>query len=301
MENYADYLNYKDLFEQNLRVCWHIYDEDIEKVINNNHRSYSGDEFSKFGTIKTFLDGSLGSSSALLSKYDHETEENFSLLLGKDEIRDLLFKCRENNLGLSFHSIGDKSTKILLDIIEQIYPDEKKISPLIRLEHLQFLNEHDIARIKKRGLYCSMQPYHISFDIPIIESSHPSLRDIAYPLSLFFDYGCDLGFGSDSPVADINPFAGIYSAITRKSDLDPQNESWTPQYCLTPTQALYGYTSGASIGSQSRSSLGTLKPGKIADMIVIDDYRQQPPEFWLQAHSYLTMINGRIVYNELPH
>jgi len=298
MENFSDFEQYADIFVDKLRVCWHIFDEDIDKVIEHELRSYSGDEFKKFGTIKSFLDGALGSSTALLSIYDDPDSSVASLLIEEDEISDLLKKCRSNKLGLSFHSIGDRSTTLLLDIIDKLYTD-KRVSPMLRLEHLQFVNNRDIERIRRRGIYCSLQPYHISFDIPVIEGKHRSLRDIAYPLKTIFSKGCQVGFGSDAPIADISPFTGIYSAITRKADLNSDNESWMPEFLVTPEQSIDGYTRGGSYGSGSQNDIGTLTPGKLADMIVIEDFRNKPAEFWLEAKSYLTIIDGKIRYNEL--
>jgi hypothetical protein len=300
MENYNNYQAFRDIFDHKLRVCWHIYDEDIEEVIADKLISYSGSDFRRFGTIKTFLDGSLGSSTALLSTaIDGNNSTSASLLLEENELRELILKCKNNGLGLSVHSIGDLSTKIFLNLIDELYPKGEKVSPLIRLEHLQFIDAHDRCRIKERGIYCSLQPYHISFDITLIESLPSSLRDIAYPLAELFSLNCLTGFGSDAPIAEINPFWGIYCALTRKADLDPLRDSWTPHQRLTTEQALHGYTYGAALGSLSHKTLGSLTIGKAADLIVIDDYRQQPPEYWLEAKSYLTMINGRIVYNEL--
>lgn len=301
MENYDTYIENRDSFINRLRVCWHIYDDDIDKVIENNHISYQGNEFTRFGTIKTFLDGTLGSGTALLSLYpDKETASENYLTIDEEELTELVLKCRRSNLGLSFHSIGDKSTKIILNILNRIYGDKQAISPMIRFEHLQFIDVSSLNRIKKHGIYCSLQPNHMDFDIPLIEKRYSKMRNLAYPLSSFFTTGCKTGFGSDAPIADINPFTGIYCAITRNTAQDSHIRDWTPQYLLSPEQAVYGYTAGAAEGSLSHSRLGTLKPEKLADLIVIDDFRKESPEFWLDAHSYLTMINGDIKHNEIP-
>ncbi len=298
MENFSDFRQYADLFVDKLRVCWHIYDEDIDDVIDQGLTSYTGTEFKKFGTIKSFLDGALGSSTAFLSISDDSSSSSASLLIEEDALINLIQKCRNNNLGLSFHSIGDKSTTVLLDVIDRLY-SRGRVSPMLRLEHLQFLNSDDIERIRERGIYCSLQPYHISFDIPIIDKKHRSLRNIAYPLKVIFDKGCRVGFGSDAPIADINPFTGIYSAITRKVHLDPAEESWLSEFLITPEQSINGYTRSGAYGSDSQKERGTLTPGKLADMIVIEDYRNKPADYWLEARSYLTIIDGKICYNEL--
>jgi predicted amidohydrolase YtcJ len=302
MENYRSYLKSQDDLRDKLRICWHIYHEDKGDVIANGHRSYTGDEFSKFGTIKLFIDGALGSESAYISRPYTNNKDNYGYpIIYKEELTKILEDLFSNRLAVSVHSIGDSSTEIFLNSFEEIRNNKKiEIPSGNRLEHLQFLSKDQIARIASLNLYCSLQPVHLSFDIPVIkELCSPDLHPMAYPFSTLLKNKCRLGFGSDAPIADINPFQGIYYALTRADSSSPENKGWFAEESLNSIQAIAGYTIGGAEGALSNHRLGSLERGKLADLIVLEDFENKPAEYWKDAKSLLTMIDGKIVYSQL--
>ncbi len=106
--------------------------------------------------------------------------------------------------------------------------------------------------------------------------------------------GIPLAFGSDAPIESLNPFLGIHSAVYRQSAID--NQVFRPEESISPLAAITAYSHGSALASCSETERGSLKRGKLADLIVIEDFRKQDRSFWQQAESQLTMLSGEIVY-----
>jgi predicted amidohydrolase YtcJ len=102
-----------------------------------------------------------------------------------------------------------------------------------------------------------------------------------------------LAFGSDAPIESLNPFLGIHSAVYRMSALD--GKVFRREETIDPLQAITAYSLGAAKASCSETERGSLEVGKLADLIVIEDFRKQHADFWLNAESCLTMLNGEIL------
>jgi hypothetical protein len=168
-----------------------------------------------------------------------------------------------------------------------------------RIEHLQCVRPEDQKRVAQEHIYCAMQPIHISLDAEITEKYWGNHGKNSYPFRSLLTQDAYIGFGSDAPVSPISPFLGIYSAIERKPRNDPARESWIPEEKITAEQAIRAYTYWSAYGSQSHKLRGTIEESKLADLIVIDDYTQEDNTFWLSAKPYLTMVDGKIVYNRL--
>ena len=96
-----------------------------------------------------------------------------------------------------------------------------------------------------------------------------------------------------------NPFLGIYSALERKYHCDPKEKSWIPEQKITVQEAIRAYTINTAKGMRSENIIGSITPGKRADLIVIDDFEDEPNEFWLEAKPYMTIVDGEVKFNNL--
>jgi predicted amidohydrolase YtcJ len=278
------------------RFCWHFPNAIIDKMIANNVTSYSGTESLKIGGQKIFTDGALGSQTALMYEAYTGTSNFGRAIYSQDELQALIEKGANHNIASSIHAIGDKACHQVITAIAKC----KDIDPTLRhrIEHLQCVRPEDYPAIKDNNIYLALQPIHLRYDIDSIQKYTPNAGKYTYNFKDLLDRDIACGFGSDAPVEIINPFQGIYAAIMRKSMNNPANPSWRPEQKVTTRQALKAYTAWAAIASASEHIRGQIKEGYLADLIVIDDFSQASPEFWLTAKSLLTLIDGQLVYKD---
>jgi predicted amidohydrolase YtcJ len=165
-----------------------------------------------------------------------------------------------------------------------------------RVEHAQVTNPAEVARFRELKVIASMQPSHVLTDMRWAESRLGSARAThSYAWSEFLNHGVTLAFGTDYPVEPVNPFRGIYAAVTRKSE-DGKQEYY-PAQKLTIEQAIAAYTTGSAFAEFDEKQKGTLAPGMLADFIVLDrDLTAIPSEKILDTHVLQTVVGGKTVY-----
>ncbi len=301
MENSDKFSLYKELINDGtiFRFYWHFPSDDLDLMIKKGIHSYkSGDEFLKYCGMKIFMDGSLGSKTAyMFNSYPNDSENYGFSAMNENELFDLISFAYKHNITTTIHAIGDRCNSLVVNAYHRHYQTTKTDMPY-RIEHLQSIRLEDIDKIPP-NVYCGLQPVHLKGDIPNIEKIWKNNLGKVYAFKTLSEKNIKFGFGSDAPVETINPFEGIYSALERKYQNNPENESWTPEEKLDIYQILKAYTIDAAYGSQSHNIRGSIEKNKLADLIIIDDFTEAENEKWLDNHSYLTMINGEIVFSEL--
>lgn len=286
--------------ERALRVCCHFPLDELDRAIAQNRISYSGNDWFKWGGVKIFADGSLGSQTAAIDAPYPGSIDNCGILrLSTPELLDIAERALSNRIGCTVHAIGNRAVNTVIKAFWQLRQQHPESTVLQRIEHLQSLRPGDLPALKESGAYCSVQPVHLANDVPMIETLWALLRDQAYNFATLRDAGVPMGFGSDAPIETINPFLGVFSAIARKLGLDPNQPSWRPEQRLSAEHALAAYTLGAAQGSQSEQQAGSLAVGKYADLAVLEDWTPLPDTYWLEARSLLTLLGGRIVHDLL--
>jgi predicted amidohydrolase YtcJ len=257
----------------------------------------AGDEWLRFGGLKAFMDGSLGSTTALF--FDPFADaKNTSGLMADDNLpegkleRNILDADKEG-LQCSVHAIGDRANNILLNYFETVEKANGARDRRFRIEHAQHLLPSDIPRFAKLGVIASMQPYHAIDDGRWAEKRIGSQRiRTTYAFRSLLDSGAKLVFGSDWTVAPLSPILGIYAAVTRET-LDGKNpHGWVPEQKITVEEAVRAYTTSGSYAEFSERDKGTLEPGKLADIVVLsqDIFRISPNE--IKSTKVLQTIAG---------
>jgi predicted amidohydrolase YtcJ len=147
-----------------------------------------------------------------------------------------------------------------------------------------------------------MQPIHATSDMLIADKYWGQRSAGAYASRTQLDAGAALAFGSDCPVEKIDPLMGIHAAVTRRrADGSPGPEGWYPEQRLTVAEAVWGYSMGAAVVSGRQAHLGSISPGKLADLVVIDrDIFVIDPMEIAEAQPVMTIFDGRIVYERQP-
>jgi hypothetical protein len=195
------------------------------------------------------------------------------------------------------HAIGDRAVSAILDVYARVgggHPAAHRF----RVEHAQHLRREDFARFGKLGIVASMQPYHAIDDGRWAEKriGHERAQS-SYAWKSMLDAGAVLAFGSDWPVAPLDPLLGIAAAVTRATLDGHHPGGWFPAQRLTLEEALRAYTRGSAYAAFEEKDKGTIAPGKLADLVVLsEDLFRIPPERIKDARVEITIVGGRVVY-----
>ncbi len=243
--------------------------KDLAKAIQENGR---GDKWLKIGSLKGFVDGSLGSHTAAFFKpfADSPTDSGF-MVIEENDLRKQIYSADSAGLHVMVHAIGDKAIHTLLNIYEDVAKQNGARDRRFRIEHAQHLHPNDIPRLAKLNVIASMQPYHAIDDGRWAEKVLGYERcKTTYAFKSLMDAGTTVSFGSDWFVAPPTPLEGIYAAVTRRTLDDKNPNGWVPEQRISVEQALRAYTVNAAYASFEENSKGSLKPGMLADFVVLD-------------------------------
>jgi predicted amidohydrolase YtcJ len=261
-----------------------------------------GDEWLRFGGLKAFMDGSLGSTTALFFE-PFSDAPNTAGLMADDNIPEGVMKknikdADKAGLQCSVHAIGDKANDLLLNYFEEVEKENGPRDRRFRIEHAQHLIAADIPRFAKLGVIPSVQPYHAIDDGRWAEKRiGPTRIKTTYPFRSLLDAGAKVTFGSDWTVAPLSPILGIHAAVTRET-LDGRNpHGWIPEQKITVEEAVRAYTSSCAYAEFAERDKGTLEAGKLADITVLSqDIFRIPADDIQKTTVVYTIVGGRIVF-----
>jgi predicted amidohydrolase YtcJ len=266
-------------------------------------RAGFGNDWIHLGALKGFADGSLGSTTALFEKpYDDAPETSGlpnEMMLPEGNMLKMALGADNAGLQLAVHAIGDKANSIMLDIYAEVAKQNgARGDRRWRIEHAQHLRPEDFARFGRLAVIASVQPYHAIDDGRWAEKriGHERAKT-TYAFRTFLTHGVRLAFGSDWTVAPLDPMLGLYAAVTRAT-LDGKNPGgWFPEQKLTLEEALQAYTMGSAFAEFREKEKGSLTPGKLADVVVLDsDLFAMAPEKIKDAAVRYTIVGGKVVY-----
>src|SRR6201993_2153202 len=235
-----------------------------------------GSSYLRLGAVKGYADGSLGSRTAYMFEPFADDPENRGLL--SDEMHppgamhDRLMQADAAGLQLRVHAIGDRAISMTLDIFADIEKEHGYHDQRFAIEHAQHMAKKDFERFAKLHVVASMQPYHAIDDGRWAEArlGHDRAR-YSYAWRSFLDHGVTLAFGTDWPVAPLDPMVGLYAALTRAT-LDGKNPGgWIPEEKITLPEAIEAYTMGSAFAEFQEHQKGSITPGKLADMVIVSD------------------------------
>ena len=201
-------------------------------------------------------------------------------------------------LQVSIHAIGDRAIHTVLDLFERAEKENGAADRRFRIEHVQHLRPADAPRFAALGVIASMQPYHAIDDGRWAEKELGSVRiQSSYAWRMLLDHGAVLAFGSDWPVAPLDPLMGIYAAVTRRT-LDGKNpDGWVPRERITVAEAVHAYTVGSAFAEHQEQVKGSLEPGKLADLVVLtEDIFHVASADLDRARVYMTVFDGSVIY-----
>jgi predicted amidohydrolase YtcJ len=260
-----------------------------------------GDDWLRSAGVKGFVDGSLGSTTALFyDPYNDAPHSRGLLVTPEDSLRAWIGGADSAGLQVVVHAIGERANGLLLDIYDSVAKAHGPRDRRFRIEHAQHLRRQDIGRLARSGVIASMQPYHAIDDGRWAEKRiGPERIKTTYAFRSLLDNGAHLQFGSDWTVAPIDPLLGIYAAVTRRT-LDGKNPGgWVPGEKITVEEALRAYTGANAYGLFAERNRGRLVPGYLADVVVLDqDLTTIPPGEIEHAGVRATVVGGKVVFSK---
>ncbi len=296
--DWEDFLVYEELEKAgklNLRITeWLPFKAPLDELKRMRSHHDASDAMLHTGTLKGFMDGSLGSrTAAMKAPYSDDAGNTGLPQFAQDELNALALERAKAGFQLGFHAIGDKAAEMALDAYAQPGISAHARN---RIEHAQIVDRADVARFARLGVIASMQPNHLLTDMNWAESRLGLQRAaFSYAWKAFLAAGVTLAFGTDYPVEPITPFRGLYAAVTRMNEAG--TKSYFTEQKITRGQALFAYTQGSAYADFAESRKGKLEPGYDADFILLDrDLYTAPAPELLKTQVLETYVAGRQVY-----
>ncbi|MDQ3907361.1 MAG: amidohydrolase [Acidobacteriota bacterium] len=275
---------------------------DWERLGRVGVRARFGGDLIRIGGLKGFADGSLGSTTALFFEPYLDAPNTSGIpsdeLYTPEKMYEHIRAADRAGLQVMIHAIGDKANDTILSFYERLIKEDGERDRRYRIEHAQHLRPQDIARFGRDHVVASMQPYHCIDDGRWAEHriGHERAKT-TYAFRSLLDSGATLAFGTDWFVAPLNPLLGIYAAATRRTTDGKNPQGWIPEQKITVEEAVRAYTIGSAFAEFTDDVKGTLAPGKLADLVIIDrDIFKIDPVEIEKAKVTTTIMDGRVVY-----
>lgn len=278
------------------RLTANIHYSQLPHAVALGLKSGFGDDYVRFGFVKLFTDGSMGAHTAWMLE-PYEDGGVGMPAMPPAQLAEVISTAGQHGWAVSVHAIGDRANRELLDIFERVTPTLPPPPFPHRVEHAQLLHPADISRFARLGLTVSAQPIHLVDDRVLADRIWGQRSRYAYAFRSLLQHRTRLAFGSDCPVADPNPWLGIYAAVKRHKPGAQAEGSWYAEERLTVAEAIHGYTlaNAEAVGQQAQA--GSLHPGKLADLVVVEQDILNPAQpLPAQVLVRLTMVGGEIVY-----
>ena len=249
-------------------------------------RSGVGSPLLRLGYLKTFMDGTLGSQTAWM------LDGGGVVITAGEELEEIVREAAEARWPVGVHAIGDAANRAALDAFERSQDAWRPRGLRQRIEHAQCLAPEDVARFAELGIAVSCQFSHAPSDEDLAKRYWPDRLEDAYSFRSLLDFGALLANGSDAPVEELEPWAGVIAAVL---------DHWREDQRLTLEQALHATCVAPAWLSHDERARGTLVPGRYADLVVLDrDPFACEPEELREAQVVATMLGGRWTHNPPP-
>ncbi len=253
----------------------------------------------RFGYLKAFIDGTIGSGTALMfAPFTDNPASSGLAMMPYEEFEKMVIKADNYGFQIGVHSIGDKGNNWTLNAFEKAQKVNGKRDSRHRDEHAQTLQVSDIPRFAELGVIASMQPTHCISDKKfVIKRIGAERAKGAYAWKSLADAGARIAFGTDYQVEPLNPMEGLYASVTRKDRSGEEGEGWYPEQKITMKDAIRYYTLGSAYAQFMDNRKGMIKQGYLADIVITDkDLLSIPENEIMKTKVDYTITGGKVVY-----
>jgi predicted amidohydrolase YtcJ len=275
-----------------LRVWQSLPHDHVDRLAEIGIGSGLGDDLLRVGYIKAFMDGTLGSQTARM--LDGSGVE----ITSRTELEDIVVRSAQTGFAVAVHAIGNLANQEALDALEATQDEWRPRGLRPRIEHAQLLSPEDVPRFEALGVAASVQFSHAPSDRDLADRFWGGLTSGAYAYRSLLDAGALVANGSDAPIEELDPLAGITAGVLRTIDERP---AWHPEQRLTLEEAVHATCVAPAWLEGAERRRGRLIPGQLADLVVLDrDPLEVAPEELPEVEVLATMVGGRWVHNPPP-
>ncbi|OLD41657.1 MAG: hypothetical protein AUI83_20570, partial [Armatimonadetes bacterium 13_1_40CM_3_65_7] len=261
-----------------LRVWQSLPHEKVDELAAVDIRSGFGNRLLRLGYLKVFMDGTLGSQTALM--LDGSGVE----ITSREQLEEIVRRAAAAGFPVAVHAIGDLANRNALDAFEETRDVWQPLGLRQRIEHAQCLAPQDLSRFAQLGIAASMQFSHATSDRDVAERFWPDKLDGTYAFRSLWESGAVVANGSDAPIEELDPLAGIRAGVLRTIDERP---AWRPEQALTVEQALEATCVTPAWLAREERRRGKLLPGYDADLVVLS---HDPVENLQECEVVATML-----------
>ena len=285
--------------------CWAgIPGERLEEAAGLGLRTGLGNDRLRIGYLKYFADGGMGARTAWMLEPYLDAACGMPLF-PMNQFAEAIKKADRAGLAVMIHAIGDRANREVVSVFEELKKSRLRdknnpyAPPAIshRIEHVQMIRHEDLKRLALLGIPACVQPHNMILDIGMIDESVGDKGKWTYAYRDMLDAGIPLLFSSDAPVCDASPLVGIHAAVTRQRRDGTPEGGWYPHQRISVDEAVRGYTVTPAMAYGQDHTLGSITPGKYADLIILEKniYTIDPMEI-ADTKVDMTIFDGRIVY-----
>ena len=275
-----------------LRVWQSVPHDHLEHLQALGLASPVGEGLLRIGYLKVFMDGTLGSQTA------HLLDGSGVEITSGDELADIVSRAARAGWPVAVHAIGDRANRDALDAFAATRSEWQSRGLRPRIEHAQLLAPEDVSRFGELGVAASVQFSHAPSDRALADRFWAGKTDHAYAYRSLLAAGALLANGSDAPIEELDPLAGIRAGVLRTLDDRP---AWHAEQAVSVEDALAATTVNPAWLARDDRRCGRLLPGFQADLVVLDrDPLAGPPDELRDVGVVATMLAGRWVHNPPP-
>jgi predicted amidohydrolase YtcJ len=285
-------------------------------TIGLHPKSKQKDLWLRYGALKGYIDGIMGTHGALFYEPYNDQPDNYGhwrrhtsddpeqKVRNMEKMYNLIKAGIEGGFVPNVHAIGTRGVAEMLDMYERLKNEGEDLTGY-RVIHAQVIRPQDFPRFKALNVIAEVNPYHISDDMRWMEERIGYERcKGAYAFKSLLDNGAILSFGSDWPgtsaaLYHMHPKYLIYAAVARKTLKGTPEEGWFPEQRISVEDALKAYTINNAYATFEDDIRGSLEEGKLADITVFgSNLIAIPEDEILQAEVTHTIIDGKIVFEK---
>lgn len=257
----------------------------------------------RVGAVKIMVDGVIESyTAAMLEPYTNKADTSGTPSYTAEQLNNVVRMADKAGLQIYIHAIGDRGVRMALDAFENAIKTNGRRDSRFRIEHIETIQAADIARFKELGVIASMEPIHADPATIHVWSDNigADRTSRAFAWRAFDQAGVKLIFSSDFPAAiSMSPWRGLHNAVNRKTVEGKPANGWLAQWSVPVATALKAYTANGAFASFEEGRKGSISPGMLADIIVLDrDPFTTPPAELYKIGILQTILGGKVVFEK---